>query len=130
MNLCVLKGNLAREPEIKVLDLGGKKVCVANFVIAVNRFFKKANGESDKDTTFIACEAWDSGAETIGKYFTKGSPILLEGSIKVENWEKDGQKMSRTKVRVSNFEKLYRAPATDKVTEPDIAQVSPDEHFG
>lgn len=135
MNLVCIKGNLTRDPEVKVLDLNGKKVSVANFTVAVSRFFKKANGERDKDTTFIACEAWDSGAENLGKYFVKGDPILIEGSIKVDNWEKDGQKMSRMKVRVNNFDRLYRAPARDDEdpTTPEdgheIMPVAKDEKF-
>jgi len=131
MNKVILRGNLARDPEVKVLDLNGRSVTVANFTIAVSRFFKKANGERDKDTTFIACEAWDTGAETLGKYCVKGDPLLIEGSIKTENWEKDGQKMSRTKVRVSNFDRLYRAPAkaADAPEEPEISHVSEDEKF-
>lgn len=113
MNHVALKGNLARDPEVKVLNLNGKSVTVANFTIAVSRFFKKANGERDKDTTFIACEAWDTGAENLAKFFVKGDPILIEGSLKTDNWEKDGQKMSRVKVRVTNFDRLYRAPARE-----------------
>ena len=116
MNKVFLRGNLARNPEIKVLDINGKKVTVANFVLATTRFFKKANGERDKDTTFVPCEAWDTGAETIGKYVVKGDPILIEGSLKTENWEKDGQKMSRIKVRVSNFDRLYRCPKKEEDT--------------
>ena len=119
MNHVVLKGNLTRDPEIKVLDMNGRRVTVANFTIAVSRHFKKANGERDKDTTFIRCEAWDSGAETIGKYCAKGEPILVEGSLKVENWEKDGVKQSTTRVRVSNFELLYRAPERNKERQND-----------
>lgn len=111
MNRVFLKGNLARDPEIRVLEMGGKQVTVANFVLAVSRFFRKANGERDKDTVFVACEAWDTGAETIGKYVVKGDPILVEGSIKTDSWEKDGQKISRLKVRVNNFDRLFRAPA-------------------
>ena len=109
MNKIILKGNLARDPEIKVLELNGRKVTVANLTIATSRFFKRADGTKDKDTTFIPCEAWDTGAETIGKYVVKGDPILIEGSLKVENWEKDGQKMSRIKVRIGSFERLYRS---------------------
>jgi single-strand DNA-binding protein len=110
MNKVFLKGNMVRDPEIRMVNISEKQVKVANFTIAVSRSFKKANGEKDQDTTFVNCEAWDSGADFISKYIVKGDPMLIEGSLKMENWEKDGQKLSRMKVRVSNFEKLNRAP--------------------
>jgi single-strand DNA-binding protein len=124
MNKIILKGNLARDPEIKVLELNGRKVTVANLVIATSRFFKRADGTKDKDTTFIPCEAWDTGAETIGKYVVKGDPLLIEGSLKVESWEKDGQKMSRMKVRIGSFERLYKSsrPYTGDTSETVVEQ--------
>lgn len=110
MNKVILKGNLVRDPDLKTITSGERQTTVVNFTIATSRFFKKANGERDKETTFIACEAWDSGAETIGKLFKKGDPMLLEGAIKEDRWEVDGETRSKFKIRVSTFEKLYRAP--------------------
>ncbi len=112
MNKIILKGNIVRDPEVKTIETNDQRsIMVTNFTVAVSRFFKKNNGEKDKDTTFVPCEAWDSGAEFIGNYFKKGDPILLEGSLKTESWENsEGQQRSRMKVRVSHFEKLYRAP--------------------
>lgn len=107
MNKVVLHGNLAQDPEVKQVSGG---TTVTNFNIAVSRTFKKQDGTKDKDVTYIPCEAWDTGAETIGKYFTKGSPILVEGSLKMEKWtDKDGNPKSRLKVRVSNFDFLNKA---------------------
>lgn len=113
MNNVILKGNLARDPDKREVTANGRTTSVVNFTIAVSRFFNKADGTRDKDVTFINCEAWDTGAETIAKYLKKGDPILIKGSLKTENWEQDGQKRSKTKVRVERFEKLYRAPARD-----------------
>ena len=110
MNRVTLKGNLARDPEVKTIEVNDKSTTVANFTIAVSRFFKRSDGTKAKNTEFIACAAWDTGAESIGKLLSKGDPVLLEGSLKTESWEKDGQKFSRLKVRVSTFECLYRAP--------------------
>jgi len=111
MNKVILLGNLTADPEVKVVN-SGKQTTVANFTLAVSRVYTKANGERDKDTTFVSCEAWDTGAETIGQYCKKGDPLLVEGSLKMEQWEKDGQKHSRLKVRVSNFHLLWRKPAS------------------
>ena len=113
MNHVVLKGNLARDPEMKEVTAGGRTTSVVNFTLAVSRFFTKADGTKDKDVTFIACELWDTAAQSLHKYSKKGDPMLIEGSLKTESWEKDGQKHSRTKVRVNHFERLYRSPARD-----------------
>ena len=106
MNKVIIMGNLTRDPDVRVIDANGRQTSVVNFTVAVSRHFRKKNGDKDKETTFVACEAWDTAAETIGKYLVKGSPILLEGAIKNESWEQDGQKRSRTKIRVTNFEML------------------------
>lgn len=109
MNNVILMGRLAQDPETRYIDTQKGQVAVTNFTIAVSRHFKKAGGEKGEETSFIPCEAWDSGAETIQKYFSKGSPILLAGVLKQDSWEqKDGTKRSKIKVRVSNFEFLPR----------------------
>ena len=117
MNRVILQGNLAKDPDIQTIQTGEKTVQVVNFVLATTRHFRKANGEKNQDTTFVPCEAWDSGAETIGQYCKKGDPLLVEGSLKTDSWEKDGQRISRMKVRVSSFQLLYRAPKPDNSTE-------------
>jgi len=108
MNKVFLKGNLVKDPELKELKSGEKISSVVNFSVAVSRFYKKANGETDKSTEFIDCEAWDTGANLVAKLLKKGDPVLIEGSLKTDKWEKDGVKHSRVRVRVINFDKLAR----------------------
>ena len=123
MNVVTLTGNLTKDPELKTIEVNGKSIGVVNFCIATSRFFKKADGSRDKDVTFIQCEAWDSGAETISKIFKKGDPMLLQGSLKVEQWEKDGIKRTSTKVRVNIFEKLARFTKSEEtLTETPISE--------
>lgn len=104
MNKTVLTGNLTRDPEIRTFDARGKKVTVANFTIASSRRFKKADGTPDQETLFMDCEVWDSGAEVIGKWFFKGSSILVEGALKNESWGEGEDRRHKIKLRVSNFE--------------------------
>jgi single-strand DNA-binding protein len=118
MNKVFIMGNLTRDPEVRVIDANSRKTSVVNFTVAMSRHFRKKNGEKDKETTFMPCEAWDTAAETIGKYLVKGSPILVEGALKNENWEQDGQKRSRTKVRVTQFEMLGGKRASDAEATP------------
>ena len=110
MNIVQISGALTKTPELKKIANGDKTTTVVNFVIASSRRFRKKDGNSDEETTFVNCEAWDSGAETIAKWFDKGDNIIIHGSLKNERWEdKEGNKRSREKVRVSNFEFPPRA---------------------
>jgi len=108
MNITLLKGNLARDPELRNVNTGGKQTSVVNFTVAVSREYTKASGDKDKITSFINCEAWDSGAEMISESFKKGDLVMVEGSLRNDSWEKDGVKHSSLKVRVNNFSKITR----------------------
>jgi single-strand DNA-binding protein len=108
MNITLLKGNLARDPEMRTINSNGRQTAVVNFTVATSREYTKSNGEKDKITSFINCEAWDSGAEVIGSSFKKGDLVMVEGSLRNDSWEKDGVKHSTLKVRVNNFSKITR----------------------
>jgi len=117
MNHVALTGNLTKDVEVKTLTINNKSVNVANFTLAVPRVFKKHDGTKEKDVTFIPMEIWDSGCDTFGKICSKGDLILIEGSLKMDNYERDGHKISQLKVRVSSFQKLPRLPAKEKTPE-------------
>lgn len=108
MNLVILRGNLTRDPELRSVNTGGKQTSVVNFTVATSREFTRANGTKDKITSFVPCEAWDSGAETIKASFTKGDLVLVEGSLRNDSWEKDGVKHNSLKIRVNNFSKITK----------------------
>jgi len=96
---------LTRDPELK--KVGTQDTSVVNFTVAISRYYKnKTTGENVKETEFVPCVAWDSGADLIHQLFHKGDPILVEGTLREEKWEKEGEKRSRFIVRVSNFETL------------------------
>jgi len=121
MNLVILKGNLARDPELRMVG-GEKQTAVVNFTVAVSREFTRANGTQDKITSFISCEAWDSGAEAIAGSLKKGDLVLVEGSLRNDSWEKDGVKHSTLKVRVNHFAplaKTSRGKTSATVTEEE-----------
>jgi single-strand DNA-binding protein len=114
MNITLLRGNLARDPELRVVNTGGKQTSVVNFTVAVSREYTKNSGEKDKITSFINCEAWDSGADMIAESFKKGDLVMIEGSLRNDTWEKDGVKHSSLKVRVNNFSKITRLTKGNK----------------
>ncbi len=100
MNKVILSGRICSEIELKTT---ASDVSVCSFRIAVQRRFKNADGNYDAD--FINCTAWRGNADFISKYFKKGDPIELTGSIQTRDYEKDGQKHYITEVVVdeANF---------------------------
>lgn len=101
MNKVIQVGNLTRDPEVKTA--GSSEV--ANFAIAVNRWVKRGD-ERVKETDFFNCEAWGKTAELVGKLLSKGDKVLVDGELRQDTWESEGQKRSTIKIRVSTFDKL------------------------
>jgi single-strand DNA-binding protein len=93
----VLAGNLTRDPQVRMIANGQ---CVADFAIAINRRWKASDGTMKEKACFIDCVAWGKTAEHLGRYFTKGMGILVEGRHDLDQWEdaRDGGK--RYKLRV------------------------------
>lgn len=95
MNKVLLSGRICSDIELKTTPTD---VNLCSFRIAVQRRFKNAEGNYDAD--FINIVAWRSNADFISKYFKKGDPIEIGGSIQTRNYEKDGQKVYITEVVV------------------------------
>jgi single-strand DNA-binding protein len=104
MNRVFLSGNLTRDPEIKKVPASGAIVC--NFGLASNEKWTDARtGEQRESVCFVEIEAWGRQAEVVDEYLKKGSPILVEGSLKFESWvAEDGTNRNRLKVRLQRFE--------------------------
>ena len=97
-NKIILMGNLTRDPEIRMTPKG---TAVANFGLATNRKFRDESGADREEVCFIDVEAFGKDADNIGKYFTKGKGILVEGRLKLEQWEDKSTKEKRSKHRVT-----------------------------
>ena len=94
LNKAILMGNMVADPELKQTPSG---VSVCSFSIGVTRRFKDANGNYQSD--FINIVAWRSTAEFITKYFRKGRPICIVGSIQSRNYtDQQGNKRYVTEV--------------------------------
>jgi single-strand DNA-binding protein len=94
-NKVILMGNLTRDPELRYTP-SGMAVCDLN--MAINRRFRTQDGQDHEDTCFVSVTVWGKQAESSGKYLSKGSPLMVEGRLKYDTWEKDGQKHSRLTV--------------------------------
>ena len=94
-NRVVLVGNLTRDIELKYTPSG---LAVTDIGLAVNDRRKTQTGEWVDETTFVDITLWGRQAEVAGEYLGKGSSVLIEGRLKLDTWETDGQKRSKLRV--------------------------------
>ncbi len=95
-NRVILVGNLTRDVELRYISSGS---AVTDIGLAVNDRRKGADGQWVDETTFVDVTLWGRTAEVAGEYLSKGSPVLIEGRLKLDTWEtNDGQKRSKLKV--------------------------------
>ena len=101
-NKVILAGNLTRDPELRYTPKG---TAVARLGMAVNRTWKNETGETKEEVTFVDIDAWGRQAEVIAQYVKKGRPLLVEGRLKLDQWEDKNthQKQSKLKVVLETF---------------------------
>ena len=102
-NKVILTGNLTRDPELRYTPKG---TAVVKIRLAINRNWRTETGEQKEEVTFVDVDAFGKTAETIGQYFKKGRPILVEGRLRYETWEdkQTNQKRSKLGVVMENFQ--------------------------
>jgi single-strand DNA-binding protein len=114
LNKVMLIGRLTRDPEVRVFSNGGK---VAKFGFAVNNRRKNsATGQWEDEPVFLDLEVFNRGetgqqADRVEQTLRKGQQVFVEGHLRMDTWEKDGQKRSKLTIVVDNFQ--YLEPRTD-----------------
>ena len=101
-------GNNVSE-DVKHLQSG---TMVAEVRLAVNRPTKDAMGNPVTD--WISCQFWDKNAERLSEFVKKGDLISVSGSMRVDNWEKEGEKRSKVYVHGENFQMLESRSAREQ----------------
>lgn len=96
-NKVILVGNLTRDPELRYLPSG---IAIAKISLAVNRKWRSETGERKEEVSFVEVDVFGKRAETIGQYFQKGSPILIEGRLRQDRWEDKNTGQNRSKLVV------------------------------
>ena len=101
-NRVILAGNLTRDPELRYTPKG---TAIARIGMAVNRTWKTETGETKEEATFVDVDAFGRQAEVIAQYRKKGRPLLVEGRLKLDQWEDKNthQKQSKLKVVLESF---------------------------
>jgi single-strand DNA-binding protein len=94
LNKVVLIGNLTRDPDLRHTTSGAT---VSGFGLAINSKYKQGD-EWKENVCFVDITVWGNLAENCSKYISKGSPVLIEGRLNFETWEKDGKKQNKLAV--------------------------------
>ena len=102
MNKIILTGRLVKDAELGFIGATGTPKMT--FTLAVERNYQK--DKNNKKVDFINCEMLGQHTEKLSQYVTKGKAILVEGELNIDNYEKDGEKKSFTKVKVDRLEFL------------------------
>lgn len=100
LNNVVIAGHLTRTPEIKYANSG---TAITEFGIATN------SGTKERPETFFGeCVCFGGWADNLAKRGDKGMPVLISGRLVTEQWEKDGQKRSKTRIKCDTVQLLHR----------------------
>lgn len=127
-NRVILVGNLTRDPELRYVPSG---TAVTDVRLAVNDRVKR-NDQWVDEATFIDVTLWGRTAEVASEYLTKGSPVLIEGRLKLDQWEQEGQRRSKLKV-VGDRMRMLGSRGGDRPAQQQATQYSqpapPEDEF-
>lgn len=100
-NKVLLMGNLTRDPETRTGKTG---TSLCTFTLAVSRTFKGQDGSQREETSFVDVTAFGRQGEVIAQYCAKGKPLFVEGRLRLEQWESNGEKRSKLGVILESFQ--------------------------
>ena len=125
-NRVILMGNLTRDVQLKYTPSGTP---VTEIGLAVNDRRKGQNGEWIDETTFVDVTFWGRTAEVASEYLSKGSPVFVEGRLKLDTWEKEGQKHYKLRVVCDRMQLLGGRGGEGGTRPPAPARESHSDHY-
>jgi single-strand DNA-binding protein len=125
-NKIILMGNLTKDLEVRYTP---SNIAVGNFSLAVNTVVgKDADGNKKTEVLFVDVVAFGKQAETINQYCKKGSPLFVEGRLRLRTWEdKDGNKHSKHEVVLSGFQFIAGANGKKDSIDAEIAPIDDED---
>ena len=109
-NKVFLIGNLTRDPEMRYTTSG---IPVTRFTIAVNRWSGKSENEQ---ADFLRVQTWRKLAEICSEYLSKGKTVAVEGSLRIDSFEKDGKQRFSAEIQADNVQILSKKGTVSDVT--------------
>lgn len=131
-NKLVLVGNLTRDPELRYTPKGA---AIAKVSLAINHRWTNESGEKKEEVTFVDVDCFGRTAENVAHYMKKGRPMLVEGRLRLSQWDdkQTGEKKSRLGVVAESVQflggredgsetRVVTTPATDRQKLADSPQ--------
>lgn len=119
-NKIIIVGNLGRDPELRYTPQG-QAVC--NFSVATSEKKRDKAGDLQEITTWFRVTLWGKQAENASKYLTKGSPVYVEGRLRIEEWtDRDGQTRQSLEVNGSDMHFISGGARADEAGSGSSAQ--------
>jgi single-strand DNA-binding protein len=115
LNRVQLIGRLGKDPESRFTPTGKK---VAHFSVAISNRWRDREGEMRESTEWVNVEAWERLGETCQQYLKKGSLVYVDGRLKTDKVENQGDTRYFTKVVAQTVQFLDNRPASDELEEP------------
>jgi single-strand DNA-binding protein len=124
-NKIILVGNLGRDPELRYTPQGS---AVCDFSMATNEKKRDKSGELQDVTTWFKITLWGKQAENGAKYLTKGSPVYIEGRLRVEEWtDRDGNNRYTLAVHGTDMQFISGGARMEDHNEPSEGDFAPPE---
>jgi single-strand DNA-binding protein len=123
-NKVILAGNLTRDPELRFTPKG---MAICKLGLAINRTWTTETGEKKEEATFVDLDAFGRQAETIAQYLKKGGGIMVEGRLRLDQWDdkQTGQKRSKLGVVVEGFQFIGGGSRSEAGGAPPPARPNP-----
>lgn len=117
-NRVIITGYIGQDPETRIV---GSESSVTTFSIAVTDRWKDGKGEKQERVNWFNIAAWNGLGENAAANLKKGAHVLIEGSLRVNEWEdkESGQKRSRVEIVASDIKYLNKKAAPSTPAEPE-----------
>lgn len=126
LNKVYLIGNLTRDPDLRGTP-SGSSVCTIG--LAVNRRYT-VNGQERDETVFIDVEVWGKTADACGRNLSRGSSVMIEGRLKLDQWEDRNGGGKRSKLAVAAENVQFLSPRKDHPQQQTFSQQTVDPDYG
>lgn len=118
INRVTISGNLTRDPELRSTPSG---TAVLSLGVAVNERRKsQQTGEWEDYPNFVDCTMFGTRAEKLAQYLAKGAKVAIDGRLRYESWESNGQKRSKLSVVVDEIELMQWREGAQREPEPSL----------